>query len=362
MSNSSGNKNALLAVPAAAAVLGLILLLVSMLSSPKVSLNGFANGNDVTSTDSGFSIYSTEQGDRGAARCSVVNNGQTTTFDQPSADFSVEADGKKYWEIARSPDGMAAARYQAQCESNQGQLFAGNRADKIGGGWRTPVLIVGLLLLLGGIIGTVLMFMRGKKAASNNQNSGYDNSGYQYGQGYSDGYGTPGSYGVSSGSHTPAQGNQNYGQQGQGYGQQPQQGGYGQQGYGQQGYGQQPQQGGYGQQGQGYGQQPQQGGYGQQGYGQQHQQGGYGQQGYGQQPQQGGYGQQPQQGGYGQSGQQSGQQGGDVSDAATQAVNRDDIRAAGAAGDDAPTQAQQPGQQGGQQGQSGWEPPRDGQH
>lgn len=327
MSNSSGNKNALLAVPAAAAVLGLILLLVSMLSSPKVSLNGFANGNDVTSTDSGFSIYSTEQGDRGAARCSVVNNGQTTTFDQPSADFSVEADGKKYWEIARSPDGMAAARYQAQCESNQGQLFAGNRADKIGGGWRTPVLIVGLLLLLGGIIGTVLMFMRGKKAASNNQNSGYDNSGYQYGQGYSDGYGTPGSYGVSSGSHTPAQGNQNYGQQGQGYGQQPQQGGYGQQGYGQQ-----------------------------------HQQGGYGQQGYGQQPQQGGYGQQPQQGGYGQSGQQSGQQGGDVSDAATQAVNRDDIRAAGAAGDDAPTQAQQPGQQGGQQGQSGWEPPRDGQH
>ncbi|WP_211308437.1 hypothetical protein [Calidifontibacter indicus] len=362
MSNSSGNKNALLAVPAAAAVLGLILLLVSMLFSPKVNLAGLSNGDLVNASDSGFSVYSTDQSDRAAASCSVVNNGKTTSFDQPSADFSVEAEGKKYWEIGRSPDGLAKAEYATSCANTKGDLFAGNRADKIGGGWRTPVLIVGLLLLLGGIIGTVLMFMRGKKAASNNQNSGYDNSGYQYGQGYSDGYGTPGSYGVSSGSHTPAQGNQNYGQQGQGYGQQPQQGGYGQQGYGQQGYGQQPQQGGYGQQGQGYGQQPQQGGYGQQGYGQQHQQGGYGQQGYGQQPQQGGYGQQPQQGGYGQSGQQSGQQGGDVSDAATQAVNRDDIRAAGAAGDDAPTQAQQPGQQGGQQGQSGWEPPRDGQH
>ncbi|WP_205744623.1 hypothetical protein [Yimella sp. RIT 621] len=343
MSNSSGNKNAMLAIPAAAALLGLILVLVSALASPKVSLNGFSNGQSVES--SAFSVYSTEQSDRGNAQCSVVANGNTTSFGQPSEDFSVEADGKKYWEIGRSPDGMAKASYETKCENAKGQLFAGNRADNIGGGWRTPVLILGLLLLLGGILGTVLMMMRRKKSRSTG--SGYDNTynqgGYQYGQGYSDGYGTPGSYGVSAGSQTPAQGTQGYGQQ------HNQQGGYGQQAYGQQ-----PQQGGYGQQPgqQGYGQQPQQGGYGQQ-PGQQ----GYGQQAYGQQPQQGGYGQQHgQQGGYGQ------QQGGDVSDAATQAVNRDDVRAAGGA--DAPTQAQ-PGQQGygqqGQHGQSGWEPPQDGQ-
>ena len=42
--------------------------------------------------------------------------------------------------------------------NTKGDLFAGNRADKIGGGWRTPVLIVGLLLLLGGIIGPVYNF------------------------------------------------------------------------------------------------------------------------------------------------------------------------------------------------------------
>jgi FhaA, N-terminal domain/FHA domain len=79
---------------------------------------------------------------------------------------------------------------------------------------------------------------------------------------------------------------QNYGQQGgygqQGYGQPPGGGGYGQQGGYDQGYGQPPGGGGYGQQGgydQGYGQQP--GGY-DQGYGQQ---GGYAQPGY---PPQGG--------------------------------------------------------------------------
>ena len=359
MSNNPGAKKALLAIPAAAALLGLILLLVSLLASPKVSLRGITSGNVVEAAENGYSIYSTEQGDRGTAQCRVVGDGKTTPLDTPSADFSVEADGKKYWEIGRTPDSVKNGKFETHCDNSKGQLYAGNRADKIGGGWRTPVMILGLLLLLGGILGTVLMFLRGKKAQPASSGN-YGQSGYSYGQGgYSDGYGTPGSYGVSAGSHTPAQGNQTYGHSGgqQGYGQN-----YGQ---GQQGYGQQPQQGGYNQpsqQGhqpyaqnapQGYGQP--QSSYGQQSYGQQsYGQHGYGQQGYGQ-GQQGG---QPsgQQGGYG--GPQN--NGGDVSDAATQAVSRDDLRAAGAT--DAPTQAQQTGQDGRHGGQSGWEPPQDGRH
>ncbi|WP_207948180.1 hypothetical protein [Metallococcus carri] len=344
MSNTSaGPKKALLALPAAVALIGLVLVLVALLSSSAVKLAGFTDRQTIQANASGFSVYSADQGARTTANCQAAAGGNNVSLNQPASDFSVSAGGSKYWEIARTPDSLSAGDYQVTCQGANGTLYAGPRADKIGGGWKTPVLILGLLMLLAGIIGAVLMFLRGKKATPqtsggypNQYGGGYNNN--QYGGGYSDGYGTPGSYGVStgSGSNTPAYGQGGYGQpaQGQpGYGQQPGQQGYGQPQQG--GYGQQsgqPGQPGYGQQpGQGYGQ-PQQGGYGQQGYGQP-QQGGYGQQsgqGYGQ-PQQGGYGQQP------------GQGDSDVSDAATQAVSADDVRDAGR-----------------NNSSGGWEPPSEG--
>ncbi|GGB18017.1 hypothetical protein GCM10011492_04840 [Flexivirga endophytica] len=374
--NALGNKK-LLAVPAVVAVVGLVLLIIGLLSGSTVKLTQFNSGSNL-SMSGGFSVYSPESADRTAAICSLDGK----TLPRPTKDFSVSADGTKYYEIARSDSDKGTV----SCDHNAGKLYAGDRADKIGGGFHTIGIVLGGILLVLGIIGVIALFLLGKKKGA----TGSDSTGPQGG-----GYGQPGGY---QGAYGQPQGQQGYGQQqafgqpGQqsGYGQ-PQQGihpntpshgqpatpqqGYQQQGYGQAGYGQQSQQG-YQQGGQPaapYGQQPQQGQqspygqgqqagqgaspYGQQGQGQSpygqpsqsqpgqgQQPSAYGQQGgqpaapYGQQPQQGQqspYGQ-PQQGGgdqsiYGQQGRhaspygqpQPGQQ--DFNDAPTQAVSSDEV-------------------------------------
>ncbi|MGN6414052.1 hypothetical protein [Flexivirga sp.] len=231
--NSLGNKK-LLAVPAVVAVIGLVLLIIGLLSGSTVKLTQFSNGSNL-SMSGGFSVYSPQSADRTATVCKV----DSTTMGRPTKDFSVTADGTKYYEIARSSQDKGTVT----CTGNTGNLYAGKRADTIGGGFQTIGIVLGGILLALGIIGLIVVFLLGRRK------------------------GTSG----GPGSATP-------------------QGGYGQQPYGQQGvYGQQPfgQQGAYGQQG--YGQQQ---GYAQQGL----HQPAYGQQGGYQPPQQPGYGQQPQHG------------------------------------------------------------------
>lgn len=312
----SKSSKAPLGIGAALALIGLVLLVVGLMSGGGVKLNPFQNGQSINAEDAGFSVFSTEQGARASSTCTAEQNGNATTLGRPASDFSVEADGSTYYEIARSTDGLGAGAYTVQCDGSSGNLFAGPRADNIGGGaMRMLGLILGPILLLAGLALIAFSLMRGKKAQPATQ-GGYDQNQGQYGYAGGAGYGQ-GGYGQQG----YDQGQGGYGQQG--YGQQAGQSGYGQGGYdqGQSGYGQ----GGYGQQGydqgQGYGQQGGQSGYGQggfdqgqSGYGQQGGQSGYGQGGFdqGQQGNQGGLGQ-----GYGQ-GEGTGQSG--DHDAPTQAV------------------------------------------
>ncbi|CAG7572763.1 hypothetical protein FB554_0904 [Barrientosiimonas humi] len=306
----SKSSKAPLGIGAALALIGLVLLVVGLMSGGGVKLNPFQNGQSINAEDAGFSVFSTEQGARASSTCTAEQNGNATTLGRPASDFSVEADGSTYYEIARSTDGLGAGAYTVQCDGSSGNLFAGPRADNIGGGaMRMLGLILGPILLLAGLALIAFSLMRGKKAQPATQ-GGYDQNQGQYGYAGGAGYGQ-GGYGQQG----YDQGQGGYGQQG--YGQQAGQSGYGQGGYdqGQSGYGQ----GGYGQQGydqgqggygqQGYGQQAGQSGYGQGGYDQG--QSGYGQSGYGQQgyDQGQGYGQQGGQSGYGQGGFDQGQSG-----------------------------------------------------
>ncbi|WP_446664211.1 hypothetical protein [Flexivirga sp. B27] len=365
--NSLGNKK-LLAVPAVVAVIGLVLLIIGLLSGSSVKLTQFNSGSSL-SMDGGFSVYSPESGDRTAALCTLDGK----TLPRPTKDFSVTADGTKYYEIARSD----SSKGTVSCSNNSGKLYAGDRADNIGGGFHTIGLVLGGILLVLGIIGVIVLFLLGKKqggangAAAQGGQAGGQQGGYQgYGQqqGYGQGYGQQ--------QAQPATPHQGYQQQGYGQ-QQGQQSGYGQQqGYGQP-YGQQGQQGQQSPYGQQQGQspygQPQSGPQSPSPYGQPHsgpqsgpQQGQspYGQQQgqsqgqspYGQ-PQSGPqspspYGQQPAQ----QSGQQadndrqsiygqpqSGQQG--FNDAPTQAVQAQDVQQGSGNQSGAPSQPDSTGGQ-----------------
>lgn len=203
--NPLGN-NRLLAVPAIIAVVGLVLLFIGLLSGSTVNLTEFTSGSNL-SLSGGFSVYSPTAADRTATFCTADGK----TLPRPTRDFSVTADGTKYYEVARSSQDKATV----DCSGNAGKLFAGDRADKISGGLRPAWIVLGSILLVLGILGLIALFLLGKKKGTADS----DNTGPQ-GLGH-DGYGQ-----------------QSYGQQG-GYQ------GYGHPGYGQHGYGQPPQQGQY---------------------------------------------------------------------------------------------------------------------
>ena len=211
-------------------LLGLILLIVGLLSGGSVKLHGFTNGQQVDAKDSGFSVFSNDQTARSAVSCTATVNGEQKTLLRPSEDFSVEADGTKYWEIARSTDDMKAGAYPVSCEGKDGiSTFVGPKEGKAGNGaLRMLGLVLGPILLLAGLALLAISLMKKKPATA----GGYDQQGQGYGQQ---------AYGQQAGAYNQ----QGYGQQ-QGYGDQSygQQGGYNQQGYGEQSYGQQ----GYGDQ------------------------------------------------------------------------------------------------------------------
>lgn len=145
--NSLGNKK-LLAVPAVVAVIGLVLLIIGLLSGSTVKLTQFTSGSNL-SMSGGFSVYSSTSADRTATYCKIGSS----TLPRPTKDFSVSASGTKYYEIARSSQDKGTVT----CDGNSGKLYAGQRADKIGGGFHTLGIVLGGILLVLGIIGLVVL-------------------------------------------------------------------------------------------------------------------------------------------------------------------------------------------------------------
>ena len=212
MSRSSGSRTRF-AIPAALAALGLVLLVVGGLLRSSVTLTQLAGGSRIHSSDAGFSIYSTEQADRERAVCTTQADGSTLTLLRPDADFSVEADGTKYWEIARTDDAVQAGDHDVTCREAGAQLFVGNRADTIGNDARLPLLVLGPLLLLAALVSAVLLALRTRRPAPQVPD----------GYGYQPGHGGPGLYSVTPtppGGYPMQPGPGGYGapQGGQGYG------------------------------------------------------------------------------------------------------------------------------------------------
>ena len=175
-------KKTLVAIPAVVAVVGLVLLIVGFASGGGgAKVSAFSTGARVTS-DAGFSIYSTDKSSRTATVCRAVSDGTTSTMGRPSSDFSVKSNGGTYWEVARSTDGMTKGDYTVNCAGGN-NLFAGTRADKIGGGVRAPGIVLGLILLIGGLLGVVLLSLMGRrKTALGGPQGQY--AGYQQGSSY----------------------------------------------------------------------------------------------------------------------------------------------------------------------------------
>lgn len=145
--DSSGKKSLLL-VPAVVAVIGLVLLVLGLLSGWSLKPIRFSSGDNLSMTG-GFSVYSPESADRLATVCKVGSD----TMGRPTKDFSVSADGTKYYEIARSFRDTGTVT----CTGNSGELYAGERADKIGAGFHTIGVVLGGILLVLGIIGLVVL-------------------------------------------------------------------------------------------------------------------------------------------------------------------------------------------------------------
>lgn len=151
--HSSGSKR-LVAVPAVVAVIGLVLLIIGLLSGSGVQLSQFGNGSTV-SLDGGFSVYSKTAADRTATFCRVGG----TTLGRPIRDFSVSADGTKYYEVARS----TVSAGTVTCTGNSGALYAGTRADRLADGFRTTGVVLGVILLVLGLVGAALLVLLGTK-------------------------------------------------------------------------------------------------------------------------------------------------------------------------------------------------------
>ncbi|MDF8264223.1 hypothetical protein, partial [Luteipulveratus flavus] len=186
---SSTSSKTRLGIAGALVLLGLILLIVGLLSGGSVKLQGFNNGQQINAKDAGFSVFSPDQSARSAVTCQADQGGQKSTLDRPSNDFSISADGTKYWEIARSTDGMKSGTYTVTCSGKDGvQTFAGAKEGKAGGGaLRLLGLILGPILLLAGLALAAISLMR-KKSATGDQQNAYNQQG-AYGQqgGYNQG-------------------------------------------------------------------------------------------------------------------------------------------------------------------------------
>lgn len=225
---------------------GLVLLVLGVIGTAGAAtpnMQGFNAGQSVQVDDSGMSVYARSDDAREQTVCVGRDSGEDVVFERPADEYAVDVSGSDFFEIARSPEGAAAATYEMTCEGTDEAVYAGPWAPDTasGGVLGTTGLVTGtLLLVLGVVLGVVaaLLARRGRTSDATGQGSA------------SSGYSSP--YAQQGGSTAHGQ-QQGYGQpQQQGY-QQPQQPYSGQQ----QGY-QQPQQQPYG------GQQAYQPPYGQQ--------------------------------------------------------------------------------------------------
>lgn len=179
-----------------AGVAGVILLVLGVIGLNQVpvpNLNGFNDGQTINVTDSGMSVYALEDV-RETTVCEAVSGSNSTVFDRPVESFSVEIGGSDYYELARTPDSMAAGSYEVSCQADVA-TYAGPRAtlmESNGIFGLTGVVLGVLLLLLAFVLLLVAIGLALRGRSKNKKNAQYAPTQGGYAQsGYTSPYASP---------------------------------------------------------------------------------------------------------------------------------------------------------------------------
>lgn len=150
-------------VAALCALAGVVLLVLGLLGQanrPPVDLTGITPGQRVEMTEDGLSVWSRAPG----TYLDTVCTADEATMLRPVAEYAVQVAGTRFYEVARSPEGLAAGSPAITCSTTD-PVYAGPRADRtvatgLSGG---TGIVTGSLLLLVGLVCGVLAVLAGRR-------------------------------------------------------------------------------------------------------------------------------------------------------------------------------------------------------
>lgn len=150
-------------VAALCALAGLALLVLGLLGQanrPPVNLTGITPGQRVEITDEGLSVWARSAD----TYLDTVCTADGTTMLRPVSEYAVEVAGSRFYEVARSPEGLAAGSPAITCSTTD-PVYAGPRADStVTTGLRGGTgIVAGSLLLLVGLVCGVLAVLAGRR-------------------------------------------------------------------------------------------------------------------------------------------------------------------------------------------------------
>ncbi len=155
---------------AAAGLLGLLLLTLGVIGLANVAtpnMQGFNPGQSIDIGDSGMSVYARSDAVREQTVCTADGPGGQVVFERPVTAYSVDVAGSDFFEIARSPQDMAAGTYRVTCQGTQDAVYAGPSApDTAASGLFGPLgLVLGVAALgLALLLALTAFLTRGRRA------------------------------------------------------------------------------------------------------------------------------------------------------------------------------------------------------
>ncbi len=158
------------ALAALSGVLAVVLIVLGVVGLARVStpnMQEFNAGATVTITNSGASIYARSDTERTAAVCAATKDSTSTTLDRPISAFSIDVSQSEFFEVARTPQSLAAGTYSVTCEGTTSAMYVGPSAPTTSAsGLLGPAgLISGIILaVIALVLGIVTVIL--KKVAS----------------------------------------------------------------------------------------------------------------------------------------------------------------------------------------------------
>lgn len=150
-------------------LLGLLLLTLGVIGLANVTtpnMQGFNPGQSIDIRDSGMSVYARSDAVREQTVCTADGPGGQVVFERPVTAYSVDVAGSDFFEIARSPQDMAAGTYQVTCQGTEDAVYAGPYApDTSASGLFGPLgLVLGITMLgLALLLALTAFLLRGRR-------------------------------------------------------------------------------------------------------------------------------------------------------------------------------------------------------